>query len=163
MFLIISSCKKDEEPEPQQTTNETEDDNENDNNQSSGTFNAVVSGDLSEELSGMAWFEKEFGEITLTMWADQDTWQFTTFNFKDPVSEMTYTVNKDAALGFENDETNASAGNGDYIFFGQEGSATLTGVSDEQIVGEFNVDYQYENESDTIRINITGSFSADPD
>lgn len=148
--LCFTSCSDDD------------DGNGNGNGAEVGTFEATVTGDIEEEISGIAYYEIVDGEIAITMTVSFSEWPFITFLFNPPVEEGTYTA-IGTAMDQEDDETNASASNGDYLFLGDGGSVTITNVGDDYINGDFTVNFEYTDTQETVNIVISGSFSAEED
>ncbi|TVR79072.1 MAG: hypothetical protein EA412_07080 [Chitinophagaceae bacterium] len=151
VLLIFSGCSKDD------------DENEDLNGGEVGTFEASVSGDLTEEVSGIAYFEEEDGEMIVTLFTFDNNWSFITFQFDIPLSTGTYSPTEDIMGAIGSEKTIATASNGDYFFIGESGEVNITESTSEVIRGDFDVNYTYEFQSEVKNINITGSFAADPE
>lgn len=153
--LFFSACSDDDD-------NDDGNGNGNGNGMSVGTFEATVSGDITEDISGIAYYETVDGEVAITLFVSFNNWPFITFLFNPPVEEGIYTA-IGTATGQEDNETNASASNGNFLFFGNGGSVTITNVETEQIDGDFTVNFQYTDGTDEKNIVIDGRFSAEKD
>ena len=151
--LTFSACSDDDDGD---------NGNGNGGDLSVGTFEATVSGDINEDINGIAYYETVDGEVAITLFVSFTEWPFITFLFNPPVEEGIYTAIR-TATGQEDDETNASASNGNFLFFGNGGSVTITNVASEQIDGEFTVNFEYSDGTEEVNIVIDGSFSAEKD
>lgn len=167
--LLIMSCSK-EENEPNTSnssgnTSNTEDSGEGEENGSeAGTFTAQVSGDFEHELTGIAWFEDDGDDQLISFWVDQSEWLSFAFQFNPPIEEKEYTAREvDPTVDRAEDEVDATTSNGNYMFFATDGELEITNVSNTQVDGEFNINYEYSDNDDDFTINITGSFSAEED
>ncbi len=155
MVFLTPSCSDDDD-------NGNGDNNGSSNGANIGTFQATVSGDLEEEIEGIAYYETVDGDLAITLFVSFNEWPFITFLFNPPVTERTYTV-IGTGMGQDDNETNASASNGNFFFFGDGGSVTITSVNNDVINGTFDVDFEYSDPQETVNININGSFSAEED
>ncbi|MCH8545544.1 MAG: hypothetical protein LAT54_02320 [Cryomorphaceae bacterium] len=153
--LTFTACSDDDD-------GENGNGNGNGNGMSVGTFEASVSGDITEDINGIAYYETVSGDVAITLFVSFNNWPFITFLFNPPVEEGIYTA-IGTATDQEDDETNASASNGNFLFFGNGGSVTITNVQSEQIDGEFTVNFQYSDGTEEVNIVIDGQFSAEKD
>jgi hypothetical protein len=160
IFLIVS-CKKDEN-EP--TTGGSGGTNNNENEMALGTFTAEVTGDFEHSLSGMAWFEMDGGDQVISFWVTESDWVSFAFQFNPSIEVMKYTAREvDPSQNREDNEVDATTSNGDYFFFGTDGEMDITKATENQINGDFDVNYEYSDNDNTYNINIKGSFSAEKD
>lgn len=173
LFLIASiaisvGCSKDEEETRRSsgTSSNTENDNDNDGNGGENTpyFSAEITGDLTADYSGMAYYEEDDGNINIVMANFGGDWVSTTIVVAAPPQEKIYTTALDLVMGqLEEDEFHSATSNGDYYFFVTNGEVEITKVEDEFIHGEFNINYEYSDSEETKNVNIKGSFIADED